>query len=55
MTLTLTIDRFDPDSPRIRILIACQYDIIDFPQDPLQLGHEDNFGPLSIYVRRPEH
>jgi hypothetical protein len=50
-----TFESYNPDSPRIRHLIANHYDIIDFPQDPANLGHEDNFGYLSIYVRRPEN
>ncbi|KAF3389895.1 hypothetical protein DPV78_011651, partial [Talaromyces pinophilus] len=40
------------DMPRIRDLIRDHYDIIDFAQDPDNLGYEDNFGHVSIYVRR---
>lgn len=45
----------NPDTPRIRDLIKNHYDIFDFPQDPDNLGHQDSFGLISIYVRRPEN
>jgi hypothetical protein len=44
----------NPDTPRIRDLIRDHYDIFDFAQDPDNLGYEDNFGHVSIYVRRPD-
>ncbi|GAM42381.1 hypothetical protein TCE0_044r16303 [Talaromyces pinophilus] len=44
----------NPDTPRIRDLIMDHYDIFDFAQDPDNLRYEDNFGHVSIYVRRPD-